>query len=100
MKTVIDLEHQPKQVVNRLLKLKEYESTGLTPKEIERLKENVITLKTQIESIMKLFVEKSSKAVEEEVKKEITKTVNTEDYLKLEKMLNKKNFKNNFNIKP
>lgn len=62
--------------------------------EIEKVKETLIAMKEQIDMILQMLEEKNSK------EKELVSTANKVDYSKLEKMLNKKNFKNNLNIKP
>lgn len=62
--------------------------------EIEKVKETLIAMKEQIDMILQMLEEKNSK------EKELVSTADKVDYSKLEKMLNKKNFKNNFNIKP
>lgn len=62
--------------------------------EIEKIKEILIATKEQIDLILQMLEEKNPK------EKELVSTTDKVDYSKLEKMLNKKNFKNNFNIKP
>ena len=62
--------------------------------EIEKIKETLIAMKEQIDLILQMLEEKNPK------EKETISTADKVDYNKLEKMLNKKNFKNNFNIKP
>ena len=62
--------------------------------EIEKVKETLIAMKEQIDMILQMLEEKNSK------EKELVSTADKVNYSKLEKMLNKKNFKNNLNIKP
>lgn len=99
----IDLaDKNPTKVVKCLLKLKEYEDTNLTPKEVMNLKNEIDDLKETLSKYENFIKEALHIGIKEKENLVLEDDKESRDKLfeDLMKKLNPSKFENNFNTKP